>query len=165
MFTTILRWLGFNLGSKDIQPVEQVKFVPVKEALAEVEAIMDAGTTHPDALIDVEEERAIAAHEVLGVFKERKEKIFDLGKHGSMFYPGIDRQDQMIRSIGDKELKDLLKCWDSFVFIFSAKPRASVKHLELLKSFVSNCTTAVGGAIDGSVMNYYYTSVSAEANI
>ncbi len=65
---------------KKAEPVQQVKFVPVKEALAEVEAIMDAGTTHPAALIDVEEERVIAAHEVLEVFKERKEKIFDLGK-------------------------------------------------------------------------------------
>ncbi len=80
MFTVILRWLGFNLGFKDTTPVQQVKFVPVKEALVEVEAIMDAGTTHPAALIDVEEERVIAAHEVLEVFKKRDERIFDLGK-------------------------------------------------------------------------------------
>ncbi len=80
MFTAIRRWLGFSLEFKDTKPVQQVKFVPVKEALAEVEAIMDAGTTHPAARIDVEEERGIAAREVLEVFKERKEKIFDLGQ-------------------------------------------------------------------------------------
>ena len=62
---SILRWLGFLFGSKTVEPA-QVKFIPVEEALVKVEAIMDeedAGTTHPEALSDVE-----------------PEVIFDLGK-------------------------------------------------------------------------------------
>ena len=51
----------FNfIRRKEVAPEpEPVKFVPVEEALAKVEAIMseeDAGTTHPEALSDVEEE-------------------------------------------------------------------------------------------------------------
>ncbi len=51
---------------KKAEPVQQVKFVPVKEALAEVEAIMDAGTTHPAALMNEHDkvDPEFAAHRI-----------------------------------------------------------------------------------------------------